>query len=751
MKKTGYLLIGFLLLVFCSHAQHKIYEEVNDAKKQSTLLKSSKLFYSPKSSLRRTSLGLAANSSAIEFSVNKTELARLAQKQVPFLNLAVPSSNGRAFELELIPINIYGPKFRLLNAANKEVPFVKSTHYKGIIKGDPNSLVAISISDGEVSGFISNKDGNHVLGKIRKSENYILYNDKDLLNKKPLDCGVSEEKIRQVADAGSCSTAPVRDSAQACNPVLIHLEADYQIFKDQDSSMVTATNFVTHLFAQVIVLYDREWIDMQISELKIWDKDEPFMSPYTVNFYQLYHAFGAYLTDTLGGNFNGHIAHLLSSKPFGGGMGAIDVLCSKGWSVATGVGDTVVEVPTYSRAVKVIAHELGHNLGSPHTNSCLWPCGALDNCWTVESGPQNGGSCGLNPFPELGGTIMSYCDIGGGSFNLYNGFGVLPGNLIRRKVQACMGNTKPVVDLTAINIYRNTAHLLWAHPVGEGDYVVEYKPTSSSTWITKTTKKEGLIITGLIANTSYDWRVKVDCSVFTNSNFTTNNQPPVEYCKTTYTYPCENWPIKMIAVEFNNVFFSLDYQCLPAGQQVFNFTPIRTFTKGQVQNFVIHPGSVGGPFVHASIWIDFNKNGIFETTDRVFITQDSTNDAPISGSFTIPDTVVAQKYTRMRIMLTMDDKPLAPCGNYVSGETEDYLINIEGNCPTILSLYNPVNNIVAGGQTIQALAVGGTINAKNQIDGTGTMATYQSAAINLSPGFKAEKGTIFKAETGGCN
>ncbi|GAB3525241.1 GEVED domain-containing protein [Emticicia fontis] len=747
MKKSGSLLISFLMLVLCSHAQNKIYKEVSAAKKQLIPLKASTLFYSSKSSLRKTSLGLAANSSAIEFSVNKTELARLSQKQVPFLNLTVPSSTGNNFELELIPINIYGPQFRLLNAANQEVPFVKSIHYKGIVKGDPNSLVSISISNNEVSGFISTKEGTQVLGKIRKSENYILYNDKDLLTKKKYECGISEEKMRQVADAVSCSTAPVRDSTTACNPVLVHLEADYQIYKDQDSSMVTATNFVTHLFAQVIILYDRELIDVQISELKVWDTPEPFFQMYPIsNFQQLYYTFGFYLD----GNFNGHIAHLLSGKPLGGGMGEINVLCYKGWSITTSVTDTVVELPTYSRAVKVITHEIGHNLGSYHTNSCYWPCGALDNCWTVEPGP-NGGWCGLSPFPEVRGTIMSYCDIGGGTIDLYNGFGVVPGNHIRKNVQACLGNTRPTVNLKAVNVYKNTAHLLWEHPVGAGEYTVQYKPASSNTWISKTTTKEGFVITGLLANTVYDWRVKIDCSPFTTSTFTTNNQPPVEYCTVNYTYSCYQMMVKMVAFELNNVFLSYDYNCVEDGEQRFNFIPVNTFTKGQVQNFKVHTGSTGGSYKHASIWIDFNKNGIFETTDRVFITKDSTNDSPISGAFTIPDSVVAQKYTRMRVMLIMDEKPLASCGTYLAGEVEDYLINIEGNCPTIVSLYSPMNNIVAGGQIIQALATGGIINAANQIDGTGTMATYQSAAINLSPGFKAEKGTVFKAETGGCN
>jgi hypothetical protein len=744
MKKTGFLLISFLMLVFCGHAQHKIYKEVSAIKKQLTPLKSSTLFYSPAASFIQNKF--VVNSSAIEFSVNKAELAKLSQKQIPFLNLTIPSSKGNAFELELIPINIYGPQFRLLNAANQEIPITKSIHYKGIIKGNPISLVALSISNGEISGFISNEDGNYVLGKLKKSENYILYNDRDLLQKKPFDCGASEEKIRQVASINSCSTAPVRDTTEACNPVLIHLEADYQIFKDHDSSMVSATNFVTHLFAQVVVLYDREWIAVQISELKIWDAPEPFMTEWMVNFYQLYHSFGDYLA----GNFNGDIAHLMSSRPFGGGMGEIDVLCSKGWSVSTDVGDTVVELPTYSRAVKVITHEIGHNLGSPHSHSCLWPCGALDNCWTVEQKPD-GGWCNLSPFPEVRGTIMSYCDIGGGSIDLYNGFGILPGNLIRKKVQACKGNTRPTVNLTAINIYKNTAHLLWDHLVGEGLYTVEYKPASSNTWTIKTTTEEGLIIKGLLANTVYDWRVKVDCSIFTSSTFTTNNQPPVEYCKVNYTYSCESWQVKIQAVQFNNVFFSLNTGCPPSGGQMFYFKPIRDFIKGQVQNFIIHPGHAGPPYVHASIWIDFNKNGIFETQDRIFMTQDSVAGGQISGSFTIPDTVVTQQYTRMRVILTLEEKASFSCGPYMTGETEDYLINIVGNCQQTLSLKHPFNDIVAGGQIIQTFSTGGSINAANHIEGIGTTASYQSGTINLAPGFKAEKGTIFKAETGGCN
>lgn len=72
-------------------------------------------------------------------------------------------------------------------------------------------------------------------------------------------------------------------------------------------------------------------------------------------------------------------------------------------------------------------------------------------------------------------------------------------------------------------------------------------------------------------------------------------------------------------------------------------------------------------------------------------------------------------------------------------------------CPTTLTLINPNDNISSGDITRQASAVSGKIIATNYVTGSGTRANYQAKAIELNAGFKAESGTVFKAETGGCN
>lgn len=61
----------------------------------------------------------------------------------------------------------------------------------------------------------------------------------------------------------------------------------------------------------------------------------------------------------------------------------------------------------------LLAHELGHLLGVPHTHSCSWPNGPLDSCYQVE------GPCANTTFLSVQrvGYLMSYCSLEGRSFH----------------------------------------------------------------------------------------------------------------------------------------------------------------------------------------------------------------------------------------------------------------------------------------------------------------------------------------------
>jgi len=85
-----------------------------------------------------------------------------------------------------------------------------------------------------------------------------------------------------------------------------------------------------------------------------------------------------------------------------------------------------------------------------------------------------------------------------------------------------------VIGLTSSAITTTTATISWSATSGANSYDVDYKMASSSTWINAATATASLSVnlTGLTANSLYDWRVKPNCTAPTGSyvqaQFTTN-------------------------------------------------------------------------------------------------------------------------------------------------------------------------------------------------------------------------------------
>jgi hypothetical protein len=108
----------------------------------------------------------------------------------------------------------------------------------------------------------------------------------------------------------------------------------------------------------------------------------------------------------------------------------LGVLCYPWYGTGySGLSTSFSHAPTFSWTVEVIAHEIGHNLGSPHTHSCSWgPNGneAIDCCGTYAGYDECGGNCNAVEQPEEGGSIMSYCHLTSAGINFNHGFGPYP-------------------------------------------------------------------------------------------------------------------------------------------------------------------------------------------------------------------------------------------------------------------------------------------------------------------------------------
>jgi len=76
-----------------------------------------------------------------------------------------------------------------------------------------------------------------------------------------------------------------------------------------------------------------------------------------------------------------------------------------------------------------------------------------------------------------------------------------------------------------------------------------------------------------------------------------------------------------------------------------------------------------------AVWIDYNRNGTFETNEKLgqLAIGSFTNQGTIN--FTVPSDAVSGT-TRMRVREVWDQSNIDPCSTYSYGETEDYNVNI---------------------------------------------------------------------------
>lgn len=445
--------------------------------------------------------------------MNEQGLDELLHVAPTTLRLLLPNKENTPFELELVKVDILAPGFSvgtLGDNAADNVPYHAAAHYRGILKDQPSSLVAISFTSSGVMGFIAADDSKWNLGKMEDgSSQHILYRTNDLKSSSPFNCFADEDAVFPDAEISA------EERGVGCKTVNVYFECDYKLYTDKGSSTTNVTNYVTGLFNQISTLYANENVGIAISQIYVWTSTDPYASYNSTS--TVLNAFRS----QRGVNHNGNLAHFLSSRALGGGIAYLDVICFKNYAHGvSAIGTSYQNVPTYSWTVEVVTHELGHNLGSWHTHSCNWTGGAIDNCYSPE------GSCSPGPTPSGGGTIMSYCHLSGVGINLTKGFGPLPGARIRNQVLAATCLTQSGAtpgSLSASALTGSTATLSWGAITGATSYTIQYKSNSSATWITlNPTTTATFNLTGLTASTTYNWKVKTDCSNYSAvSNFTT--------------------------------------------------------------------------------------------------------------------------------------------------------------------------------------------------------------------------------------
>lgn len=368
--------------------------------------------------------------------LDKIKLSKILSERPEAMEFTFPFENHELV-LEMVKVDIYSPEFHIETNKRKVLDYQKGVFYRGIIKGDPSSVVAFSFFDGDVVGLASALNiGNVTLGKARNSDDFVVYNDQKLTGANPFICSADElmnNEKQKISFDPKNSNAPQKTN----NCVRIYYEICYNPFVGNGSSVINTINWMSAIHNNVATLYANDGVKISMKSLFIWETKDPYIGGTT----DYITAFNAYRP-----NFDGDLGHLINS-PSEGSYAKLNSLCESYNYAYSAVNIAYANVPTYSWTTMVMTHEMGHSFGSLHTHSCVWNGNMTPIDWCGPTAmPQiiisEGLTCDPALLPENGGTIMSYChlltNIG---INLSKGFGEQPGALIRETIDSkiCLG------------------------------------------------------------------------------------------------------------------------------------------------------------------------------------------------------------------------------------------------------------------------------------------------------------------------
>jgi hypothetical protein len=504
-----------LLFAFSFNAQNKIAEKVTELQKL-------KADFKPVSVLLPTQNAVDSGidkvvEGATLATMDLTKVNEIVNNKYSTIELEIPYQN-QTISVLLYKVNPFVEGFHVDTDKGKNIPYEKGVYYRGIIKGEANTVSSFNFFNGEFNGIISSSAlGNVVIGKLIKANNtldYIVYSDAKMKVFNSFDCQTKEEGYVSHPDGQNNKNG---NSINSNRCVAFYFEVDNDLYLNNGESTTATTNWMTSVFNNVQTLYANDGISTGLKSIFIWTELDPYEGVGTSS--------SAYLSTfrDLTPVFDGDVGQLVGIDEGGlGGVAYLNTLCTANNYSYSDVDLAFATVPTFSWTVQVITHEFGHSLGSPHTHQCAWNGNntVIDGCGQQAGFGDN--SCPQGPIPatNVKGTIMSYCHlISGVGISFNNGFGPQPTALIVNNVnnKTCLSLdcinycTNTVTDITATNITTTSAIITWNDLGGSSSWQISVTPFATTTPVWNTVMTNSFAVSGLSANSYYKIRIRPVC------------------------------------------------------------------------------------------------------------------------------------------------------------------------------------------------------------------------------------------------
>lgn len=232
-------------------------------------------------------------------------------------------------------------------------------------------------------------------------------------------------------------------------------------------------------------------------------------------------------------------------------------------------------------------------------------------------------------------------------------------------------NADVPTGLASSNVGSATADLNW-DAVSGATYDVRYKATSSSTWSTSTVSSTSTTLSGLAASTQYEAQVRSKCdggatSAYSSSiNFITTEIQLV-YCDSQGSRVTYEW--------IDYVAFGGMANSTGANEGYGDFTSqTATVVAGTSNEITVSAGFASSAYnEHFNVWIDFNHNGTFESSELTDMGMNNSSGNRVAN-IDVPSSAFIGD-TRMRVSMKYNGAPTA-CEAIGDGEVEDYTVSI---------------------------------------------------------------------------
>lgn len=241
-------------------------------------------------------------------------------------------------------------------------------------------------------------------------------------------------------------------------------------------------------------------------------------------------------------------------------------------------------------------------------------------------------------------------------------------------------NPTTPLNLLASNVTDSTVDLTWQASTDDLG-VVNYDIYQNGVFIINVSTITHQV-TGLSADTVYTFKVKAKDAAGNESD--DSNEVSIltlssdlTYCNSQSTVTDDEFISRVQLNTIDNVSGPTFYS---------DFTAISTtLRKGTQYTISITPTWPTATIYNEGygVWIDYNNDGDFEDAGEEVFTAAPSQDTPVNGDFTIPQTA-SETNLRMRVTLRYNQTP-GPCDAFTYGEVEDYTLKIIGSGDLIYS------------------------------------------------------------------